>query len=298
MIFLIGKGLLGSAIDKHFSKKNSCLKHEYLNRQWIDLECSLEILKDNLERKKRAVRVRGMHPSERYYLINAAGYTNVDGAENDGWDEAFKLNAAGPYKLAQACRALDIVLIHISSDFVFDGRKKIPYDEYDKRRPINRYGETKHVGEKMIEGSGCEYMIVRTSHIYNEEQGIVPDLIKLVQSEKRVKGVEDRLIAPTLTYSVAHQLEIMIWHDLRGIFHATNQGGVKPIDLLQHIAAKLGKEVDIDKTSAFSFFNGRAQRPAMCILNSLNLGALGLDVMSSWEEPVDNVIKKYLPKNS
>lgn len=298
MIFLVGKGLLGSAIDEHFSKKNSCLKHEYLNRQWIDLGYSLEILKDNLERKKRTVRERGMHPSERYYLINAAGYTNVDGAEHDDREEAFKLNAAGPYKLAQACRALDIVLVHISSDFVFDGRKNTPYDEYDKRRPINRYGETKHVGEKMIEGSGCEYMIVRTSHIYNEEQGIVPDLIKLVQKEKRIQGVEDRIITPTLTYSLAKQLEIMIWHDLRGVFHATNQGAVRPIDLLQHIATRLEKEVDIDKTSAFSFFSGRAQRPAMCVLDNFNLKALGLDIMSGWEEPVDNVIKKYLPKNS
>jgi dTDP-4-dehydrorhamnose reductase len=288
---LIGDGILGSSIKK----RNSSIFQ--LTKKDVNLLDSVEDIYNALNNEFRSV-LRGIDsvvpglPPPKLCIINAAAYTDVDGAEIDK-ALAFACNAAGAYKVALACKRLNAHLLHISTDFVFDGRKNTPYDEYDVPAPINAYGLSKLYGEKMIQNSGCNYTIVRTGWLYNDDQGIVPNLIKAIKNDKHIRGIEDQLFAPTHATSLAEQLDRIRREELYGTFHATSLGKIRPYELIEYLMYALyDKKVSVDRTNMFSFFNERAHRPCMCLLKNMNLTALGLDCMPPWQTDVDKLLEK------
>lgn len=170
-------------------------------------------------------------------IINCAAYTNVDKAENEGFMECLKVNTCGPIFLARAAKQNGCILIHISTDFVFDGKKNIPYIPEDKCRPISQYGKTKLAGEQGIVDSKCRYLIFRTSWLYSalsKNNFVYKIYDKIAHGTEKLNVVNDEIGNPTN----ARDLADFIYHIIEdnnsenrylsktGIYHFCNNGWI------------------------------------------------------------------------
>ncbi len=136
-------------------------------------------------------------------VVHCAAYTNVDKAETDGKELANKINVIGTENLAKTCAELDIPIVYISTDYVFDGTKKAPYLPYDERNPINEYGKTKYLGEKSIEKYCSKYYITRTSWLYGlHGKNFVETMLSLADKPE-IKVVDDQVGCPTWTQELS-----------------------------------------------------------------------------------------------
>lgn len=145
-------------------------------------------------------RVRLFKPN---VIINAAAYTAVDAAERDR-EGAFAVNARGPAVLAEEARRLGALLVHFSTDYVFDGEKDGPYREDDLPRPINVYGESKLAGEKALEASGCRRLVLRLSWVYGARgRNFLLTMLRLAEERREIRVVDDRVGAPTWCRTIA-----------------------------------------------------------------------------------------------
>jgi len=171
--------------------------------------------------------VENLFNKEKYdYCINCAAYTAVDRAEEDE-QNAFLVNAEGVKFLAEACKSFETVLIHISTDFVFDGTKKSPYVENDKPNPINVYGVSKLKGEEYIKSILEKYYIIRTSWVYSEYgNNFVKTMLRLGRERDELSVVNDQFGSPTYAGDLAHViLEIIASKkENYGIYHYSNEG--------------------------------------------------------------------------
>jgi dTDP-4-dehydrorhamnose reductase len=172
-------------------------------------------------------------------VINAAAFTAVDAAEKDV-DAAFQLNRDAPGEIARACAALDVPLIHISTDFVFDGEKGAPYAEGDPVNPLNVYGRSKAAGEAAVAAAGGRFAIVRTSWLYAAEgSNFVRTMLRLARERGAVRVVADQLGRPTWAADVADAL-LLIGRRLcardasaEGVFHFCSSGDATWADLAE-----------------------------------------------------------------
>lgn len=136
-------------------------------------------------------------------VINASAYTNVDGAEKDR-GLAFQINATGPKTLAECCARQEALLIHYSTDFVFDGQKGSPYTEEDAPNPLNVYGESKLAGDQHIQNSDCEYLILRTSWVYGlRGKNFLLTMNRLARERSALNIVDDQRGSPTWCRAIA-----------------------------------------------------------------------------------------------
>lgn len=160
------------------------------------------------------------------YIINCAAYTDVDGAETEK-EKANAVNNIGVQNLADAALVLGAKIIHLSTDYVFDGTKGSPYLEDDATNPINEYGLSKLNGEKALKKSGASYIILRTSWLYGKNgKNFVNTILKLADSRKKVEVVADQFGCPTYTKDVAYAIFKIIAKDnfKNGVYHLTNSG--------------------------------------------------------------------------
>ena len=161
-------------------------------------------------------------------IINSAAYTQVDNCETN-YDLAFKSNAIGPKNLAIKCKQLDIPLIHISTDYVFEGNEnKSPLVEDDKLGPKTIYGKTKLEGEKFVKEICDKYFILRTAWLYGEGKNFVKTMLNLSKKNKELKVVNDQIGSPTYAKDLAKAIKEIIEKksDKYGIYHVTNKGEV------------------------------------------------------------------------
>ncbi|HBC56062.1 MAG TPA: dTDP-4-dehydrorhamnose reductase, partial [Gammaproteobacteria bacterium] len=163
-------------------------------------------------------------------IINAAAYTNVNQAESQS-QMAFDINGTGVQYLAELCAERQIPLIHLSTDYVFDGTQSRPYVEEDVTHPLNVYGQSKLQGEQAIMGSNVEAMIIRISWIYSAVgHNFVKTMLKLAQAGKEITVIEDQIGSPTSALDVANMLTMLIKRFARGepfhsgLFHFTARG--------------------------------------------------------------------------
>ena len=158
-------------------------------------------------------------------VINPAAYTNVDGAEDEE-AIALKVNADAPRALAKACKQLDIPILHVSTDYVFDGTKEEPYVETDQTNPINAYGRTKLAGELAIQEETEKYIILRTSWVFSKDgKNFVNTILRLAKERDELKVVNDQFGGPTSAGDIAEVLlKLAIQHnDQWGIYHFAGQ---------------------------------------------------------------------------
>jgi dTDP-4-dehydrorhamnose reductase len=169
-------------------------------------------------------RVRDVKPD---VIVNAAAYTAVDQAEGDV-EQAMLVNAAGPGFLAAEAKSLGALLVHYSTDYVFDGTKATPYTEDDTPNPLSVYGKSKLAGEKAIQAAGCRYLILRTSWVYGSRgKNFLLTMLRLAREREELRVVNDQHGAPTSSIALAAATaDILRRHGVNGsgLFHLTAAG--------------------------------------------------------------------------
>lgn len=203
------------------------------------------------------------------FIVHCAAYTNVDGAEDDK-ETAFKINAQGAENLAAECRELDIPILYISTDYVFDGTKKGKYLPSDKTNPINVYGASKLAGEEAVQKNKKHY-IVRTSWLYGHHgKNFVETMISLKDRDE-LKVVDDQIGCPTWTVELSNAIVKIIKEEMPfGIYHACGSGHTSWFGFARKIFELYGAEVNL-KPCSTSEFPRKAERPKNSIMENNKL---------------------------
>ncbi|UCC66715.1 MAG: dTDP-4-dehydrorhamnose reductase [Deltaproteobacteria bacterium] len=204
-------------------------------------------------------------------VINAAGYTDVDGCEKK-MRKAFAVNGKGAKNVAQGCRNNGARLIYISTDYIFDGEKRSRYSEYDLPNPQNIYGESKRLGEWYIERFLDDYLIIRTQWLYGRYgRNFVETILALADEREKIEVVNDQVGSPTYTADLSKTISALISKDLRGVFHVCNSGSCSWYEFALEILKLAGIEgVEIIPISS-GVLNRPAKRPLYSVLSCKKL---------------------------
>ena len=203
------------------------------------------------------------------FLINCAAYTNVDLAEKNK-DKAYQVNAEGAEKLAKLCKEFNIKLVHISTDFVFDGSNTRPYKETDVPNPSSVYGASKLQGEKNIMERLSSYFIIRTSWLYSEfGSNFVKTILRLADTQKEIKVVSDQIGSPTNAHDLADfLLEIISINSTNyGTYHFSNTGETSWYGFAKEVFRICNVSADLRPISS-SAYASLANRPKYSVLDT------------------------------
>lgn len=217
-------------------------------------------------------------------VINAAAYTNVDGCESNK-ELAFSVNAEGPKNIAFGCAASKARMIHLSTDYVFDGTSLRPYREEDTPHPLNVYGSSKLLGEQYIQKTLRDHLIIRTEWLFGHHgKNFVETILQKAGRREDLKVVNDQRGSPTFTKDLSWAISCLLEKGARGILHVTNSGSCTWYELARRILQE--KRIhDISLTSLSSAKLARpAQRPANSVLDCQKLEQLLGQEMRPWEE--------------
>jgi dTDP-4-dehydrorhamnose reductase len=228
-------------------------------------------------------------------IVNCAAYTNVDGCET-AQDLAMKVNADGPAYLAMAANQINAKLVHISTDYVFNGSKSAPqpYYENDPVEPISVYGKTKLEGENRIKSLCSNYIIARTAWLYGlHGVNFIAAILRLaLKSEgKPLKVVNDQHGSPTWARSLAIQLLAAIQNNLNGVFHTTSEGHCTWYDFAVKLLEEFNVKATITPCTSQEFIRP-AKRPHNSILENYELKARNLNIMPSWDHALKAFVKE------
>lgn len=231
-------------------------------------------------------------------IINCAAYNDVDRAETDT-DAAIRINVTGPMNLAASAARHGIYLIHVSTDFVFDGTKTSPYHESDRPSPLSEYGRTKLAGEIAVKRSGCLSIIIRTSWLYSPlgKKNFVRTMLRLGEEEEFIKVVYDQKGTPTYARDLAEAI-LHILPQLDGtprygeVFHYTDEGSCTKSEWAQKIMSLRHPDCEVEPVPS-SEFPTPARRPAYSVLDkSLIRTAFGVKV-PLWERSLSKAIRLF-----
>lgn len=281
MVWLIGcKGMLGTEIARQLKNSNI----DYIGTD-IDVDITkLEVLEDFANKNPKID-----------WIINCSAYTAVDKAEDDK-DFANLLNNIGPKNISSVAKKINAKMIHISTDYVFDGTGNIPYTEDMDVKPIGVYGQTKADGEKSVIDSGCEYYIFRTAWLYGYDgKNFVYTMLKLMESKQELSVVSDQKGTPTFAGDLANCVIKAITSKNQipcGIYHCTDLGEITWYDFACEIykqgkaTGKLSNECKINPCSTDEFPT-KAKRPAYSVLSKEKIQqALGI-TLPMWNESLN-----------
>jgi dTDP-4-dehydrorhamnose reductase len=221
------------------------------------------------------------------WVVNVAAYTRVDDAERER-EAAFAVNAEGALNVARVCGRRNVPLLHISTDYVFDGRKGRPYVESDPPEPLGVYGASKLAGEKAVRAEGGRFLIVRTQSLFGRRG---PNFVRAV-AEKIQKGamplrvVNDQVSSPTYTRHLAAALLRLIRLGKQGVVHVSASGSCSWFEFAKAIVARIRPQVEVVPISSRELARP-AQRPAYSVLdNGLYISWTGAP-LPSWQEGLD-----------
>jgi len=198
-------------------------------------------------------------------IIHAAAYTNVDGAEKDP-DRARAVNVQGTATVARAAQRLGARLLYVSTDYVFDGTKTLPYEELDEPRPLNVYGQTKYEGELAVLRHCGDSLVVRTAWLYGHGgPNFVKTIMRVATQQPFLEVVMDQRGCPTNADELAMALTKLMASDLRGICHVTNRGDCTWHEFAEAIVRCMGLAIEVRPITTLQA--GRlARRPAYSVL--------------------------------
>ena len=225
------------------------------------------------------------------YCINTAAYTNVEKAESEQ-KEAFLINAEGAYSIAKACKKHNVVLLHISTDYVFDGMAKTPYQEQDPTNPLNVYGASKLKGEQHIGDTWNKHFIIRTSWLYSQYgHNFLNSMLQFAKQKKALTITTQQKGTPTNANDLAQVLVTIIktGNARYGVYHFSNQGEATWYDFAEAIFKATGEidTVNLAKTEHYATF---AKRPSYSVLNCNKLkDTLGI-TYRNWEDSLKQII--------
>jgi dTDP-4-dehydrorhamnose reductase len=221
-------------------------------------------------------------------IVNCAAFPDVDGCEKYP-ERAFAVNGRGPGNLARAAEAVGARLFHISTDFVFDGRKRTPYTEDDPSCPISVYGKSKLEGERLIlEGSGASrHLILRTSWLYGmSKPNFIEKTLSAAETNDRLVIVADQVSCPTWTYHLARKIAELVGTPASGILHLAGSGQCTRQEMAAYIVRRLPVPIEIAPTT-WAALHLPAQRPAYSAMVSRRLESLDLDPLPDWKAAID-----------
>jgi len=219
-------------------------------------------------------------------VLNLAAFTDVDGCESQR-ERAFSVNAQGAGNVARASEAAGAMLIHLSTDYVFDGKSPIPYREEASPHPLNVYGESKLEGERAVQAAGGNHLILRTAWLYGRHgKNFVDTILRLASQQEELRVVNDQKGSPTFTRDLSRAIAQLLEKDLRGIIHVTNSGSCTWFEFAEKILtlkAPLDRRVRILPITS-SELNRPARRPAFSTLDCSRFERVTGRRMRKWEE--------------
>lgn len=280
-ILLLGStGMLGSECGKVLGQEHEIIAPDKNELDIISWDMVIESL-------------NGISPD---IVLNCAGFTDVDACEKEDF-LVRKLNVEGPRNLAQGCARFNCRLIHISSDYVFNGQKTIPqpYFEDDSTDPLSAYGRSKSESEVAVRENAPNYIIVRTGWLYSRyRRNFVKSIISnaLDKKHSELKVVKDQVGSPTWTFRLALQIQELINSDALGTYHMTSEGFCSRLEFARIILEKLNIKIKL-VPSSMKEFQQAAARPRNCILENRRAKKQGLDIMVDWHEDLDAFLDKY-----
>jgi dTDP-4-dehydrorhamnose reductase len=225
-------------------------------------------------------------------FINTAAMTNVDGCEASP-DQAYRVNAVGPSHLAQAAREIDCLLVHLSTDFVFDGNLGRPYREDDRPAPLSVYGRSKLAGEEAVQDAGGDWLIVRTAWLFGStRRGFVWRILDLAGEGRDLRVVDDQKGSPTYALDLARGLAALLQVNARGLVHLVNSGEATWWELAIQTLKSAGlNSIDIKKITTEEL-KQPAVRPAYSVLDNGRFQRLTGTAMRNWNEALAEALRQ------
>lgn len=224
-------------------------------------------------------------------IVNCAAYTNVDKAEVEA-KLAYRVNAETVGRLGAAARDADRWVLHISTDFVFDGKLDRPYVETDTVRAINTYGGSKLASEKLLAESGCRHCIIRLEWTYGRAgRNFVTKLIERASRDKNLRVVDDQVGSPTATTEAAEAICQLLPQEPQGLFHFAAAGYVSRFEMARFIFDKLGMAVNITACRS-SDFASAATRPLNSRFDCGKIQRLLDKPIKKWQVPLEDFLRQ------
>ena len=268
-----GRGMLGTDLAKKCGQEGFAVKV-------FDLP---EFDITNSQQLKEAV-------SSSKIIVNCAAYTNVDGAESET-KLSHQVNAEAVGRLGALVKEADAWLLHVGTDFVFDGRLDRPYVETDHPNPINEYGRSKLAGEQLLSKSSCRHCIMRVEWTYGQAgQNFVTKLIERAKTDKSLKVVDNQVGSPTATTEVARVICKLMRIRPEGVFHFASSGYVSRYGMAEFIFDKLSMDVNLLACKT-SDFNSVAERPLNSRFDCSKIAALLDKPIEPWQVPLERFLR-------
>jgi len=223
-------------------------------------------------------------------VIHLAAYTDVDGSELDP-EKAYAVNGLGTRNIAMSCEEVKCPIMYISSDYVFDGARNEPYNEWDATNPVNKYGLSKLMGENFVSTLTNRFYIVRTSWLYGSNGNNFVDTMKKLFTERdEIDVVDDQRGCPTFTYDLALALKELAGRGY-GTYHITNSSVCSWYEFAVEIASLSGTRTKI-RTTTSDQFNRPAKRPAFSVLGNTMLKLEGISELRHWKDALKEYMKE------
>jgi dTDP-4-dehydrorhamnose reductase len=286
-IVIVGSGgRLGGALSRLYAGKHEVIGFDH----------------EQLDISDRAQVRESLGPLSFKLLINCAALTNVDYCESHR-NEAFLINAEGPQWLAEISCKKRAQLIHISTDYVFDGKKQTPYSEEDMARPISVYGESKLEGERRVLDMAKDNLVVRTSWVFGPDRpSFVDQIISRAKESAEVSAVSDKFSTPTYALDLAKWLETAWQSRITGVIHLANSDRCSWQDYAQHAidcCAAVGMKLEATRVAPLSLSDMKsfvAPRPPFTVLSTDKFSRLTGIKPRHWREAVAEYIKDYVAR--
>lgn len=276
-----GNGQLGSCL-KLKSKAQHTLDFVFLDSKELDITNSIQI-------------ETVFNTSNFEYCINCAAYTAVDNAEDDK-DTAYNVNALGAKHLAEACKKFNVTLIHISTDFVFNGNATTPYTENDITDPIGVYGATKLKGEQYIDTVFKKYYIIRTSWLYSQfNNNFVKTMLRLASEKEALSVVNDQKGTPTNANDLAEAIIKIIHSNTQqyGLYHFSNLGETTWYGFAKAIFKLTNTDIKLNPVTSEAF-KTKAKRPKYSVMDKTKIiKTLDIQILD-WQKSLEYHFSKTL----
>ena len=222
-------------------------------------------------------------------IINCAAHTNVDKCETD-IDNAYKINAVGPRNLSLAATETGAKLMHISTDYVFDGNGSRPYRETDPVGPQGAYGRTKLAGENFVKEFSDRHYIIRTAWLYGDGKNFVKTMLRLSETHDKVRVVRDQVGSPTSASELAKAVAYLLPTENYGLFHGTCEGDCSWAQFTEEIFRLAGKDTVVEAITSEEY-GAAVKRPAYSILENYMFKMTTDFMFADWHDAIAEYLK-------
>lgn len=218
-------------------------------------------------------------------VIHCAAYTAVDKAESEA-ELALTVNGLATRRVAEACREVGAKMIYVSTDYVFGGDGRTPYEVHDEKKPVNMYGRSKLLGEDSVSAILDRHFIVRVSWVFGiNGKNFVKTMLRLAETHKKIRVVNDQIGSPTYTVDLAKLLADMAATEKFGTYHASNEGFCSWADFAEEIFKKAGLAVEVEGIPTIEYPTP-ARRPFNSRLSKKSLDEAGFNRLPDWQDAV------------